>query len=78
MGIISIVLIPLFRSFIFTLIKNLKYDEIKVTCFNPFIQVFYFYWWYNVAPSEMTKTVSFNPFIQVFYFYQVQFWQMLD
>ena len=43
MGIISIVLIPLFRSFIFTLIKNLKYDEIKVTCFNPFIQVFYFY-----------------------------------
>ena len=38
-------------------------------CFNPFIQVFYFYWWYNVAPSEMTKTVSFNPFIQVFYFY---------
>ena len=39
-------------------------------CFNPFIQVFYFYF------SAMSCSVDahddcFNPFIQVFYFYNI-------
>ena len=38
----SNVLIPLFRSFIFTLEVDEKTESLKLS-FNPFIQVFYFY-----------------------------------
>ena len=59
------VLIPLFRSFIFTKNHWTRYWDIEG--FNPFIQVFYFYLKIKEAIEEYDT--SFNPFIQVFYFY---------
>ena len=41
------VLIPLFRSFIFTLVHRGEFEMFLRDCFNPFIQVFYFYWIYT-------------------------------
>ena len=37
------VLIPLFRSFIFTDFVHEIMEQFYPECFNPFIQVFYFY-----------------------------------
>ena len=62
------VLIPLFRSFIFTSIRKLNnFKEIK--SFNPFIQVFYFYKIFLLVRLPNKELLGFNPFIQVFYFY---------
>ena len=64
----SLVLIPLFRSFIFTGQEMIKHSTVVKVSFNPFIQVFYFYvacTWVDVS----YWLSSFNPFIQVFYFY---------
>ena len=69
-----VVLIPLFRSFIFTKVVRGAVTAERLFCFNPFIQVFYFYQALNIRRRKKVIIFVLIPLFRSFIFTHYKEW----